>query len=760
MVLEQIDKKVLELATQSDRDLEDIYNKIDNICMLNSNRILSAFINNKVSYTDFADINGYGNYDTGRDKLEAIFSTVLGTEDALVRPQIMSGTNAIYIAFTALLKPGDTMISITGQPYDSLQEMIGLSGNSTQSLKCSQIKYEQIDLIDNNFDINSKKLGYTKLTPEEMKSRGILGRLSGVVADSANATRNGRKYGRDLWEKTFSNTIVRETIDNRLCLGELGHPLDDRTETDIEKVCICLNGYPTIDDKGLLRATFDILDTPNGRILNTLARYGANIGVSSRGEGDLYTDANGDECVEASTYQFQCFDAVIIPAVETARMSYMTESLGQQLTEASRKHSLTEALHKEVDNANDNDKKIMLETLKQLGLTEGVDPVKSVIEHFGTVSEPPYNITYIMRDGSFLDLSTCAHHSDVEQWLVDNNLSKRDFNRQCGSPTLFDAGCIRVDMNKYCITLCDNQPKWAQYESLIKWLDELFAHTRIVTIVTPKGNEKDFSKQRCTADDVVDSIRKYYFTGELLESKVTDSPYRKPMKETYTVDRNEDGQFEVRNVDGNLVKAVNSKEAALTVATKLEYGEDNGPDVVQDDDEPLNRPEREVVNNESVMEELQEALSDNRRLSSQLMDVQKELSASNTREKEYEKQISQLKECIAKLSVNTKKVNGLETRVTQLSEALQKSTIRVNELEVKNNSANKDKANLSECISQQKSDLRSLNEQLDDARKQMIETENTLNEDLKKANGEITLLKEKYLINKTMILISHRWNTF
>ena len=437
---------------------------------------------------------------------------------------------------------------------------------------------------------NSKKLGYTKLTPEEMKSRGILGRLSGVVADSANATRNGRKYGRDLWEKTFSNPIVRETIDNRLCLGELGHPLDDRTETDIEKVCICLNGYPTIDDKGLLRATFDILDTPNGRILNTLARYGANIGVSSRGEGDLYTDANGDECVEASTYQFQCFDAVIIPAVETARMSYMTESLGQQLTEASRKHSLTEALHKEVDKANDNDKKIMLETLKQLGL-----------------------------------------------------------------------------------------------------------------------------------------------------------------EETYTVDRNEDGQFEVRNVDGNLVKAVNSKEAALTVATKLEYGEDNGPDVVQDDDEPLNRPEREVVNNESVMEELQEALSDNRRLSSQLMDVQKELSASNTREKEYEKQISQLKECIAKLSVNTKKVNGLETRVTQLSEALQKSTIRVNELEVKNNSANKDKANLSECISQQKSDLRSLNEQLDDARKQMIETENTLNEDLKKANGEITLLKEKLTSQSKMI---------
>ena len=124
MVLEQIDKNILSLAEQSDKELENIYKEIDRVCMVNSNRILSAFIENKVSYTDFADINGYGNYDTGRDKLEAIFATVLGTEDSIVRPQIMSGTNAIYIAFTALLKPGDTLISITGQPYDSSNNWI------------------------------------------------------------------------------------------------------------------------------------------------------------------------------------------------------------------------------------------------------------------------------------------------------------------------------------------------------------------------------------------------------------------------------------------------------------------------------------------------------------------------------------------------------------------------------------------------------------------------------------------------------------
>lgn len=121
MILEQINPDLLALAKESGYSfLHDIYEKIDSICLTNSNRILSAFIENKVSYSDFGDINGYGNYDEGRNKIEKIFATVLGCEDALVRPQIMSGTNALYITLSALLKHGDTMISLSGAPYDSL----------------------------------------------------------------------------------------------------------------------------------------------------------------------------------------------------------------------------------------------------------------------------------------------------------------------------------------------------------------------------------------------------------------------------------------------------------------------------------------------------------------------------------------------------------------------------------------------------------------------------------------------------------------
>ena len=103
MILDKIDQDLLEIAKESDEILKDIYQKIDEICLYNSKRILEAFIENKVSYTDFADINGYGNYDEGRDKLERIFAKVLGCEDALVRSQIMSGTNAIYLCLSALL---------------------------------------------------------------------------------------------------------------------------------------------------------------------------------------------------------------------------------------------------------------------------------------------------------------------------------------------------------------------------------------------------------------------------------------------------------------------------------------------------------------------------------------------------------------------------------------------------------------------------------------------------------------------------------
>lgn len=212
MILNKINDDLLALAKESDNILKDIYKDIDETCLYNSDRILNAFIDNNVSYSDFAEINGYGNYDSGRDKLEKIFAEVLGCEDALVRPQIMSGTNALYLAFSSLLKHGDTMISISGAPYDSLQEMIGIIGNSSQSLKEYGVKYEQIDLINNDFDIktiqNRLKENNVKLV-EIQRSRGYSHRDSLTIDKIENVIKKIREVNNDV--------IIM--VDN--CYGEL-----------------------------------------------------------------------------------------------------------------------------------------------------------------------------------------------------------------------------------------------------------------------------------------------------------------------------------------------------------------------------------------------------------------------------------------------------------------------------------------------------------------------------------------------------------
>ena len=147
-----IDERLLELAKQADDELKEYYKTAEEVCRKNSEKVLKAFVENRVETADFAEVTGYGFYDGGRDKVEAVFAQVLGCEDALVRPHIMSGTNAIWLTLSGLLHYGDTMICISGLPYDPLQNIVGITGNSAHSLINNGVKYEQIDLIGSEFD--------------------------------------------------------------------------------------------------------------------------------------------------------------------------------------------------------------------------------------------------------------------------------------------------------------------------------------------------------------------------------------------------------------------------------------------------------------------------------------------------------------------------------------------------------------------------------------------------------------------------------
>ena len=146
-----ISEEVVDLVNKCEIDCFEEFAKIDEACSFNSLKVLASFHRNKVSEAHFVGTTGYGYNDLGRDVIEDIFKDVLCCEDALVRGQFISGSHALTVCFFGLLRPGDLLLSISGKPYDTLDEVIGIRDNPS-SLKSFGVKYEQIDLIDDDFD--------------------------------------------------------------------------------------------------------------------------------------------------------------------------------------------------------------------------------------------------------------------------------------------------------------------------------------------------------------------------------------------------------------------------------------------------------------------------------------------------------------------------------------------------------------------------------------------------------------------------------
>ena len=208
----------------------------------------------------------------------------------------------------------------------------------------AELKKEELTLDDS---VKQNKMG-----------QPILGRLQGPCADFILPTRNGRKYDEALWEKVFNDPIVNEYFECGGVPGELDHPTD-RLETCSEKIAIMMPEKPVKDKDGHLIATFDILDTPNGRIAYTLAKYGYKLGISSRGDGEVYPDVDGEH-VDEDSYQFKAFDLVLLPAVKAARLK-MVESLQDGKT-------FNKAINEALENATPDEKKVMQETLNNLNI--------------------------------------------------------------------------------------------------------------------------------------------------------------------------------------------------------------------------------------------------------------------------------------------------------------------------------------------------------------------------------------------------------
>ena len=146
-----ISNKAIDIVNSCEKEVKEEFKKIDELCDLNSMKVLSAFNKNNISEVHFNSTTGYGYGDIGRDAIEKVFADVLGGESTLVRSQFISGSHALTVTLFAYLRPGDIMLSISGLPYDTLHEVIGIKENSS-SLKSFGVKYEQIDLVNNDFD--------------------------------------------------------------------------------------------------------------------------------------------------------------------------------------------------------------------------------------------------------------------------------------------------------------------------------------------------------------------------------------------------------------------------------------------------------------------------------------------------------------------------------------------------------------------------------------------------------------------------------
>jgi cystathionine beta-lyase family protein involved in aluminum resistance len=206
-----ISAKTLQIVDEAEKTIKEQFNYIDNICEINQLKVMKAFADNRVSDSHFVPTTGYGYDDIGRDTLDRVYADIMGAEDALVRHNFISGTHTISTALFAVLRPNDILISITGKPYDTLEEVIGIEGEAGNgSLKDFGVKYKEIPLTEN---------GQPNL--ELIKSELTLSKVKAVTIQRSKG------YG---WRPTYS-------------AKEIGDLIKFVKEISPETICIVDNCY-------------------------------------------------------------------------------------------------------------------------------------------------------------------------------------------------------------------------------------------------------------------------------------------------------------------------------------------------------------------------------------------------------------------------------------------------------------------------------------------------------------------------------------
>ena len=257
-----ISDKILKYAKQAEKNIKEEFEKIDEIAFFNQAKVLKAFKTHQVSGMHFGKTTGYGYDDAGREVIEKIYADVFKTEDSLVRIQFVNGTHAIATVLRALLMPEDELLAISGKPYDTLCDVIGINENKL-SLKNYGVKYHQIELLDNgNFDI-PKIIEYIKNNKVKVihiqRSKGYALRKSLYIEDIEEVVTEIRKIDKDV--------IIM--VDN--CYGEFVEK-QEPTEVGADIVCgsliknigggLCEMGGYIAGKKDLIKLCSEVLTCP------------------------------------------------------------------------------------------------------------------------------------------------------------------------------------------------------------------------------------------------------------------------------------------------------------------------------------------------------------------------------------------------------------------------------------------------------------------------------------------------------------------
>ncbi|MBQ3038852.1 MAG: methionine gamma-lyase family protein [Clostridia bacterium] len=188
-----VSNKVLELVEQTEKEVREQFDKIEEICQINQYKVMKAFSDNRVSDAHFGISTGYGYDDFGRDTLDKVYAQAFDCEDALVRHNFISGTHTISTALFGVLRPGDLLLAVTGRPYDTLEEVIGISGDEgAGSLKDFGISYDEINLLENG------EPDYDKID-EYLKNNKV----------KAVMIQRSKGYG---WRPTYSSEKIGELV--------------------------------------------------------------------------------------------------------------------------------------------------------------------------------------------------------------------------------------------------------------------------------------------------------------------------------------------------------------------------------------------------------------------------------------------------------------------------------------------------------------------------------------------------------------------